>query len=208
MRSDYTGKLYRDYENLQTKYDSQAQELQHMELRALVAEDEQHRLEKVVTKKNVIIKQTREENKELKKEKARLQREIERLKVKVNMDGTTVGIPTSQTPIGKKKVIPNFAKNTGGKIGRKEGHKKDKLEKVSEEKINNHVEHKMEECPECHKKDLKPTGKVIKKQVKDYRIIVDYTEHEYIEYQCECCGKIFHKPIPNHLKEECQYGSK
>ena len=51
MRSDYIGKLYRDYENLQTKYDSQAQELQHMELRALVAEDEQHRLEKVVTKK-------------------------------------------------------------------------------------------------------------------------------------------------------------
>ena len=82
-----------------------------------------------------------------------------------------------------------------------------KLEKVSEEKINNHVEHKMEECPECHKKDLKQTGKVIKKQVKDYQIIVNYTEHEYIEYKCECCGKIFHEPIPNHLKEECQYGS-
>ena len=56
-------------------------------------------------------------------------------------------------------------------------------------------------------KDLKQTGKVIKKQVKDYQIIVNYTEHEYIEYKCECCGKIFHEPIPNHLKEECQYGS-
>ena len=103
----------------------------------------------------------------------KLQREIERLKAKENNDGTTSGIPTSQTPIGKKKVIPNFAKNTGEKIGRKQGHKKDKLEKVSEEKINNHVEHKMEECPACHKKDLKSTGKVIKKQVKDYYIIVN-----------------------------------
>lgn len=28
------------------------------------------------------------------------------------------------TPIDKKKIIPCFAKNTGGKIGRKEGHKK------------------------------------------------------------------------------------
>ena len=207
MKSNYTGKLYQDYENLQMKYDKKITELKHMELRAIIAEDEQHRLEKVVTKKNFIIKQTREENKELKKENERLQKEIERLKAKGNNDGTTSGIPTSQTPIGKKKVIPNFAKNTGEKIGRKEGHKKDKLEKVSEEKINNHVEHKMEECPDCHKKDLKPTGKVIKKQVKDYQIIVNYTEHEYIEYQCECCGKIFHEPIPNHLKEECQYGS-
>ena len=163
MKSNYTGKLYQDYENLQMKYDKKITELKHMELRAIIAEDEQHRLEKVVTKKNFIIKQTREENKELKKENERLQKEIERLKAKGNNDGTTSGIPTSQTPIGKKKVIPNFAKNTGEKIGRKEGHKKDKLEKVSEEKINNHVEHKMEECPDCHKKDLKTTGKVIKK---------------------------------------------
>ena len=109
----------------------------------------------------------------------RLQKELEKRDILLNSNGTNSSIPTSQTPIGKKKVILNFAKNTGGKIGRKEG----------------------------HKKDLKPTGKVIKKQVKDYRIIVDYTEHEYIEYQCECCGKIFHEPIPNHLKEECQYGS-
>ena len=42
-----------------------------------------------------------------------------------NNDGTNSGIPTSKTPINKKKVIPNFAKNTGGKIGRKEGHKMD-----------------------------------------------------------------------------------
>ena len=33
--------------------------------------------------------------------------EIARLKALLNMDGTNHGIPTSQTPIHKKKVIPN-----------------------------------------------------------------------------------------------------
>ena len=50
MKSDYTGKLYQDYEKLQNKYDHKVTELKHMELRALVAEDEQHRLEKVIEK--------------------------------------------------------------------------------------------------------------------------------------------------------------
>ena len=207
MRSNYTGKLYQDYEHLQQKYDSQAKALHHMKLRAVIAEDEQHRLKKTIQKKEFVIKEKNETIKELKEEIIHLQKEVERLKIKENNDGTTSGIPTSQTPIGKKKVIPNFAKNTGGKIGRKKGHKKDKLEKVSEEKINTYVEHKMEECPNCHKKELKETGKVIKKQVKDYQIIVNYTEHEYIEYECSCCGKTIHESIPNHLKEECQYGS-
>lgn len=111
------------------------------------------------------------------------------------------------TPIGKKKVIPNFAKNTGGKIGRSERHKKDKLERISDDKINNYETHELKECPNCKKEDLRPTGKVITKDVKDYKIIVYNTRHEYIEYKCSCCGKIVHELIPNHLKEECQYGS-
>ena len=53
MRSNYTGKLYQDYEHLQQKYDSQAKELHHMKLRAVIAEDEQHRLKKRFKKKNL-----------------------------------------------------------------------------------------------------------------------------------------------------------
>ena len=34
-------------------------------------------------------------------------KEIARLKTLLNIDGTSAGIPTSQTPINKKKVIPN-----------------------------------------------------------------------------------------------------
>ena len=103
--------------------------------------------------------------------------------------------------------IALFAKNTGEKIGRKEGHKKEKLEPVNEEKINEHIKHELTECPNCKKHELEPTGEIITKQVKDYKIIVNYTEHEFIEYKCNCCGKVVHETIPNHLKEDIQYGS-
>ena len=56
MRSNYTGKLYQDYEHLQQKYDSQAKELHHMKLRADIAEDEQHRLKKNDSKKRICHK--------------------------------------------------------------------------------------------------------------------------------------------------------
>ena len=192
--------LYKDYEKLQDKYTKIKLENKHLILRVLVAEDAERRLKKVEQKQNTKIDKMTDEIKKLKKE-------IERLKAIVNLDGTTSGISTSKTPMGKKKIIPNFAHNTGGKKGREFGHKKDKLEKVSEEKINEHVKHELKKCPNCDKCELIPTGEIIKKQVKDYKIIVNYTEHEFIEYKCSCCEKTVHAPIPNHLKEEMQYGS-
>ena len=192
--------LYKDYEKLQDKYTKIKLENKHLILRVLVAEDAERRYKKKEEKLDA-------ENQELKDEVQSLKREIERLKAIVNLDGTTSGISTSKTPMGKKKIIPNFAHNTGGKKGREFGHKKDKLEKVSEEKINEHVKHELKKCPNCDKCELIPTGEIIKKQVKDYKIIVNYTEHEFIEYKCSCCEKTVHAPIPNHLKEEMQYGS-
>ena len=136
-----------------------------------------------------------------------LKREIERLNGIQSLDGTISGIPTSKTPINKKKVIPNFAKNTGGKIGRKEGHKKDSLQRIDDSKINQEIIHELDVCPKCDGKELVETGKVITKDVKDYQIITWNTRHYFKEYKCTCCGKLVHKEIPNHLKEECQYGS-
>ena len=207
MIANYVNKFYKDYEDLQGKYDKKCSDYKHMELRALVAEDEQRRLEKIVKDKEEELQKDKNMVKELEEKIAGLQKENERLKVIQNNDGTTCGIPTSKTPIGKKKVIPNFAKNTGGKIGRKEGHKKDKLERLADEKINEKIEHIEEECPNCQSKNLQETGKVITKDVIDYEIITKNIRHYYKEYKCSCCGKIFHEAIPNHLKEECQYGS-
>jgi len=199
-KSNYFNGLYKDYEKLQNKYDKKCEELKLMTLRATLAEDNERRLERIVEKKKfeVIEKDAIIEQ---------LQRELDRLKARENLDGTNSGIPTSQTPINKKKVIPNFAKNTGGKKGRKVGHKKDKLEHLSDDKINEHVEHTLDVCPNCEKRNLVPTGKIISKDVIDYKIITYNTRHEFVEYKCNCCGKIVHEFIPNHLKEECQYGS-
>lgn len=192
--------LYKDYEKLENKYNKKVKENKYLLLRVLTSEDEERRLKKIVDKKE---QQHIEDQNTI----TLLTKEIERLKAIQNNDGTTCGIPTSMTPIGKKKVIPNFAKNAGGKIGRSEGHKKDKLERISDDKINNYETHELKECSNCKKEDLIPTGKVITKDVKDYKIIVYNTRHEYIEYKCSCCGKLVHELIPNHLKEECQYGS-
>lgn len=206
-RSNYTNGLYDEYERIQILNDNLKAENKHLTLKVIIAEDEQRRLEKIVIKKELEVNNLIDENKGLKSENEELKREIERLKAIGNNDGTTSGIPTSMTPIGKKKVIPNFAKNTGGKIGRREGHKKDKLERISDELIDEHIKHELKSCPNCKKEDLIPTGKVITKDVKDYKIIVYNTRHEYIEYKCSCCGELVHELIPNHLKEECQYGS-
>ena len=133
MATNYDKKFEKDYQNLQNKYDKKCNEYKYMELRAIIAEDTQMRLEKKVAKKETEkkelkeeLKKIKEENKNLKAEIIKLQKANERLKAITNNDGTITGIPTSMTPMGKKKVIPNTRVKTGEKIGRKVGHKKDK----------------------------------------------------------------------------------
>lgn len=200
MAANYQNKFYEDYEELQIKYEKKCLEYK-------IAKDGERRAKQAEKYAKDSKQKLVEELKCLKNENQALKLELARLKGKENIDGTNSGIPTSMTPIGKKKVIPNFAKNTGGKIGRKEGHKKDKLEKEPEEKIDKHVSHEMEDCPCCHKGNIEKTGKIISKQVKDYHIIVETTSHDFVEYKCMDCGKVFHEDIPNHMKEDIQYGS-
>jgi len=206
MASNYSNLLYKDYEILEKKYNKKIIENKHLLLRATIAEDEQHRLEHIIERKDKEYNSLKNENQKLQEIITSLTKEKQRLEVLQNNDGTTCGIPTSQTPIGKKKVIPNSRKKTGQSIGRKNGHQKDKLKKVSEEEIDEHIKHELKECPNCKGHSLKETGKIISKQVKDYYIIVVNKSHDYIEYQCPDCGKLVHEFIPNNLKEECQYG--
>jgi hypothetical protein len=46
----------------------------------------------------------------------------------LNTDGTNSGIPTSKTPLSKKKVIPNSREMSGKHIGGQPGHSKKELE--------------------------------------------------------------------------------
>ena len=101
----------------------------------------------------------------LEEEKNELQKEIERLKLinekmqnRLNNDSTNSGIPTSQTPIDKKKLIPNSRNRTGNKIGGQTGHSKNKLEHFEEEELTEIVEETIEECPYCTCDELEETG--------------------------------------------------
>lgn len=135
-----------------------------------------------------------------------LTKEVERLKVLLNRDGTNSGLPTSSTPIHRKKVIPNSREKTGRKIGGQPGHPKKKLERFSDAEVGAYVEHLPDECPECQGTDLEDTGEVIEKDCLDYKIIVTKTRHGFRVTRCRQCRKTFHEEIPAELKEENQYG--
>lgn len=138
-------------------------------------------------------------------ENEKLKKEIQRLKALLNKDGTNSGLPTSKTPIGKKKVIPNSRQKTGKKKGAQLKHKKHSLEKFNDDEVTEVVEHKSEECPKCHEK-MVPTGKIITKDELDIQIIVRKIRHYFVEMKCPKCGYKYIEKIPNDLKEANQYG--
>lgn len=71
----------------------------------------------------------------IQKENDNLKEEIQRLKSLLNTDNSNSGIPTSKTPIGKNKRIPNSREKTGEKIGGQTRYQKHKLEKFHDEEL-------------------------------------------------------------------------
>jgi len=133
-----------------------------------------------------------------------LEDEILRLNSIANNDGSNSGLPTSQMPIGKKKVVPNSRIKTGKKRGGQAGHKKHSLTPLPNSEIDETVEHSLEACPKCGG-DLKYIGER-HKDVIDYKVTVIKTRHIFYEYECLACGKVVHSPIPLNIKEPVQYG--
>lgn len=184
--------FYKDYENLLIKNDELSKENRKLKYYKKLTDEQ---LKDLVEKEK--------EHEELLKEK---DYEIARLKALLNIDGTNHGIPTSMTPIHKKKVIPNTREKGNKPKGGQVGHKKHKLEKFKEEEINEIIEHSVEQCPCCNSVEIKETGEIKEKDELDYKIVVVKRRHQFIEYECKECGKKFHENIPNNLKEENQYG--
>lgn len=191
--------LYKDYENLLIKNDKlsdenrklkYSQKLLENQIKTLVS-SEQKVKEALLEQQNII---------------AEKDYEIARLKALLNMDGTNHGIPTSQTPIHKNKVIPNTREKTDLPKGGQKGHQKHKLEKFQDNEVTEYCEHNMENCPCCDSSKIRETGEIKEKDELDYKIVVTKRRHKFIEYICEECGKQFHQTIPNQLKEENQYG--
>ena len=121
-------------------------------------------------------------------------------------DSTNSGLPTSKTPIGKKKYIPNSREKTDKKIGGQKGHKKHKLEPFAYNEATEVVEVIPNECNKCHSKDIKKLGTCIHKEELDYDVILIKRDNQFAECICNKCGNVFHANISNDLKEEIQYG--
>ena len=191
--------LYRDYEILLIKNDKLSEENRKLRYSQTLLENQNKTLRLSEKKAKDELSQKEEEIKQK-------DYEIARLKALLNMDGTNHGIPTSMTPINKKKVIPNTREKSDKPKGGQVGHKKHKLEKFKEDEITEIHEHKVEQCPCCNSHAIKETGEVKEKDELDYKIVVEKRCHKFIEYKCEECGETFHEEIPNNLKEENQYG--
>jgi DNA-directed RNA polymerase subunit RPC12/RpoP len=124
----------------------------------------------------------------------------------LGLDANNSSIPTSKTPIGKPKRVPNSRVKTGKKIGGQPGHEKHRLSKFVDNEITGRVAHSLDKCTECGSAELEKLQGTIEKDCLDFRIVVERTRHEFESYRCACCGKEVHAPIPDSLKEENQYG--
>ena len=125
-------------------------------------------------------------------------------------DGTNTGTPTSQTPIDRKKVIPNSRRGTGRKKGGQPGHKKSALGAPDAAEATDIIGHPLQEdecCPKCGSAAHAPTGGSSVKYEYDVRVRVVRIRHVFYHYECSGCGTVFRSRIPPNLKEEVQYGS-
>ena len=199
MGSNYTKIFYRDYEKLQKGHEQilEKQKTQEAEIRRLQRVYELERREK-----EKLARQISEQEAEIEA----LKREVARLNGILNADGSNSGTPTSQTPLRKKKRIPNTREKSGKSRGGQSGHAKAKLKAFAEEEVTEDAIHGYDRCPECGG-ELQETGQEIQKDELDYEVVVVRRRHHYPEYVCTKCGRRFRQPIPERLKEENQYGS-
>ena len=214
MGANYSKSLYNDYEKLVIKNKELSQENNFLKLQIDIAESEKQRLEKINFQKRKQYEEAINENIALKNKIVELTKKInmteyerDQYLAKLNIDGTNAGIPTSQTPINKNKLIPNSRKNTGGKIGGKPNHKKSKLEKFADEEINENEDITLDECPECGSNKLIELESEITKDEFDYQVKIIKKRIHFKEYKCPNCNKIVRKNIPVSLKEDNQYGN-
>lgn len=196
--ANYQAGLYKEYQTLMLKHEHTSETLRHIKYEYQLLESKHRTIQRQV-------QQLAAENEKKEVENQALRLQVARLGSQLNLDAANSGLPTSQTPIHKKKVIPNSRQKTGKKIGGQPGHSRHKLSGFSGEEVNEIIEHTLKQCPHCASEQLKQR-KVICKDELDYKVIVEKKRHRFYEYKCECCGECVREKIPNHLKEENQYG--
>lgn len=202
-----TGDVHRDFEKIAAEnvllkdrilgYQGQISDLQASVRRLKASRDaDKAKFEDALDEKDAIIKE--------------LKNQLAHATALLDRDGTNTGTPTSQTPLRKKKVVPNSRRSSGRSKGGQPGHPKSALEAPDESEITEIVDHPLranECCCQCHSTDCTPTGEFEIKYEYDIHIGVDKIEHKFYYYVCNSCGTVFRSQIPPSLKETVQYGS-
>ena len=127
----------------------------------------------------------------------------------LNRDGRNTGTPTSQTPPGKKKRIPNTRKPSEKVKGGQEGHEQHVLAAPDEEEINDEVFYVLDdaaECPECGSNDLIYAGEYEDHFEYDVVVKVIKRRHRYYLYECLLCGAMVKSSEGPDFRSQCQYG--
>ena len=149
MLVNYEKKFNKDYQELLEKYDKKSEEYKQLKYEYQLVSNQLKNRDKQL---KIAINKF-EENAKAKyqpildkkdEEISKLKNEVNRLKSLLNNDGTNSGIPTSQTPINKKKVIPNTRMKSNKTKGGQINHPKHKLEKFKDEEINDNVKYELD----------------------------------------------------------------
>ena len=182
--------------------------LSRLELEDVIKERDEYQAKylEAQTRLDAILDKSCDENEDLKAQVAALKEALLAEKAKADTDGTNSGLPTSKTPVNKKKVIPNSRNKSGKKRGGQKGHTKHILSPLMDSEINDFENHPLESCPKCSRDNLVFIDKKYKDEI-DYEVRIIKKRHRFFIYRCQDCGKIVHSPIPLHLKEPIQYGS-
>ena len=199
MAANYGRGLYKEYELLLTENEKIKAEYKLLFRQYQMIQNEMKSREKLEVKLTAELREKSLEYEALKKENLRLN-------ALLNTNGTNSGLPTSKTPLTKKKVIPNSREKSGKSIGGQPGHAKKKLEAFADNEVTETVTHSPDTCPICNG-GVKETGKTINKDELDYEVVVIKRRHQFNVCQCVDCGREFHQTIPTILKEDNQYGS-
>ena len=202
---NYQNQLYHDYVEILENKEKLQIELKKQIVQHQVVLEELKKVHQQMEQQNQTITQLTKENQTFAQQVEVLKKEVARLNQIHRLDGTNSGLPTSQTPIQKKKRIPSSRGKTQKKKGGQPGHPRHTLKKFKDEEINTYEEHPVFECPHCQGKVKKIAAGKTKDEF-DYEVVLIKKRHSYPEYQCTQCHKKTHAPIPNRLKEENQYG--
>ena len=152
-----------DFDRYQAELEKKDRRIQELEIKYCETVWEYDK--KLLEVEERYITQLKEKEEETAKKDAVIQELIAKLahaEALLNRDGNNTGTPTSQTPRGKKKKIPNARKASGKPKGGQEGHEQHVLEGPGDEKVNDKAFYALSdsaECPSCGSNDLFYTGK-------------------------------------------------